>query len=35
MPETKLKTLHLGKSITDLKKMYNIDDVIKGKKAKT
>jgi hypothetical protein len=34
MPETKLKSLYMGKSIEDLKKMYNVDDVIKGKKAK-
>jgi hypothetical protein len=34
MPETKLKSLYLGKSIEDLKKLYTIDDIIKGKKAK-
>jgi len=34
MPETKLKPLHLGKSIEDLKKHYNIDESIKGRKAK-
>jgi hypothetical protein len=35
MPETKLKSLHLGKSVEDLKKYYNIDEAIKGRKAKT
>jgi hypothetical protein len=35
MPETKLKSLYLGKSIADLKEKYSIDDAIKGKKAKT
>jgi ubiquitin carboxyl-terminal hydrolase 8 len=35
MSETKLKSLYLGKSIADLKKGFSIDDIIKGKKAKT
>ncbi|XP_069679100.1 ubiquitin carboxyl-terminal hydrolase 8 isoform X2 [Periplaneta americana] len=34
MPETKLKSLHVGKSISDLKEQYNISEAIKGKKAK-
>jgi hypothetical protein len=35
MPETKLKSVHLGKSVEDLKKYYNIDEAIKGRKPKT
>ncbi|PSN37265.1 hypothetical protein C0J52_17324 [Blattella germanica] len=34
MPETKLKSLHLGKSIADLKDKYNVTETIKGKQAK-
>ncbi|XP_021934283.1 ubiquitin carboxyl-terminal hydrolase 8 isoform X2 [Zootermopsis nevadensis] len=33
MPETKLKPLYIGKSISDLKVLYNVDEFIKGKKA--
>jgi hypothetical protein len=35
MPETKVKSLYLGKSIADLKERCDVDDIIKGKKAKT
>jgi hypothetical protein len=34
MPETKLKSLYMGKSVEDLKKFYNIGESIKGRKAK-
>jgi hypothetical protein len=35
MPETKLKSLHMGKSVEDLKRYYNnIGESIKGRKAK-
>jgi hypothetical protein len=34
MPETKLKSLYMGKSVADLKRYYNIDESIKGHKAK-
>jgi hypothetical protein len=34
MPETKLKSLHMGKSVEDLKMHYNIGESIKGRKAK-
>jgi hypothetical protein len=34
MPETKLKSLYIGKSIEDLERYYNIGDSIKGHKAK-
>lgn len=33
MPETKLKPLYVGKSISDLKAHYNVGESIKGKKA--
>jgi hypothetical protein len=33
MPETKLKPLHMGKSVSDLKQHYNVGESVKGKKA--
>ena len=35
MPETKLKSLYMGKSVEDLKMHYNINESIKGHKAKS
>jgi hypothetical protein len=34
MPETKLKSLYKGKSVSDLEKYYDIGELTKGKKAK-
>jgi hypothetical protein len=33
MPETKLKSLYMGKSVEDLKRHYNVAESIKGKKV--
>jgi len=35
MPETKLKSLYMGKSVEDLKKFYNISEAIKGYETKS